>query len=837
MMRPSLKRLLFIAGGAAFALFAVLRLVPRLAPWDAQAALESVRWSVRVLDRDGGELRIVPVDESGLRRLFVPYDDLPRDLVNVVRISEDRRFWIHPGFDPASLIRAAVQYRRWGRAVSGGSTLSMQLARIIFPRPQDQAITAGMKLREIWRALQIESRYSKKEILELYVNLIPFGRNVEGYPAAARLFFGRDLSELDAAELCVLAVIPRSPAVYDPFLEPEANKNAAAALFERAAGRRLKAAKRQAEQAAGRVERDEERNSEAAGKFAAGRQIDGPEPDKAAIQRVSRDPADTAVRQVSRPGSDDSVITADQRKQTELNNAASAAALPESASFHRRLPPSPAPWPFAAPHFVEAVLADREQWPPESRNGREPVRTTLNPRAQALAEHLLASHIENAGNFRISNGAVVLADAQTMEVLAYVGSADFSNSEAGGQIDGAAILREPGSTLKPFLYASLLDRGWTAASILPDIPMDFGGEAVYAPMNYNQQYHGPVRLRTALAASLNVPAVYALERLGVGAFIDKLISAGFKSLEDQRGELGVSLAIGGGGVKLTELLQAFGALWAGGVSRDLVMVTGTQSGDRQVWSASSADIITDILSSPDDRVMTFGRSGPVRFDYPVAMKTGTSNQFNNIWAAGFTSDLAAAAWMGNFDGSTVMAAPGSSLPASLLHELFDALSEKDPLSTHSELETVRICRLSGMAASPSCPYTMDELFVPGTAPESCDWHADEHGRSLPKVRYPQEYFRWARLYGYDVAFSQNAELDILSPVDGAVFFVDPGSPPGSSGLMIQITGSGRAVLDAEGRLLYDGELPAEVAWPLEPGFTVLTLRQGDRVVRRRIEVH
>ncbi len=832
MMRPSLRRLLFIAGGVVLALFAVLRLVPRLAPWDAQAALESVRWSVRVLDRDGGELRIVPVDESGLRRLFVPYDDLPRDLVNVVRISEDRRFWIHPGFDPASLIRAAVQYRRWGRAVSGGSTLSMQLARILSPRSPGEAITAGMKLREIWRALQIESRYSKKEILELYVNLIPFGRNVEGYPAAARLFFGRDLSELDAVELCVLAVIPRSPAVYDPFLEPEANKNAAAALFERAAGRRLKAAKRQAGQSARSGSGDSdfpsaagnESELEEAGKFAAGRQIDGPEPDKAAIQRVSRDPANTAVRQVSRPGSDDSDFP-------------SAAALPESAAFHRRLPPSPAPWPFAAPHFVEAVLADREQWPPESQDGREPVRTTLSLRAQALAEHLLASHIENAGNFRISNGAVVLADAQTMEVLAYVGSADFSNIEAGGQIDGAAILREPGSTLKPFLYASLLERGWTAATILPDIPMDFGGESVYAPMNYNQQYHGPVRLRTALASSLNVPAVYALERLGVGAFIDKLILAGFKSLEDQRGELGVSLAIGGGGVKLTELLQAFGTLWAGGVSRDFVMVTGAESSDRQIWSASSADIITDILSSPDDRVMTFGRSGPVRFDYPVAMKTGTSNQFNNIWAAGFTSDLVAAAWMGNFDGSTVMAAPGSSLPASLLHELFDALSEKDSLPTHSELETVRICRLSGMAATPSCPYTMDELFVPGTAPDPCDWHADEHGRSRPKVRYPQEYFRWARLYGYDVAFSQNAELDILSPVDGAVFFVDPGLPPGSSGLMIQITGSGRAVLDAEGRLLYDGELPAEVAWPLEPGFTVLTLRQGDRVVRRRIEVH
>ena len=749
-MRRRPKRPVLVSGAVLLALFIALRLAPRIVPWDGADSLESAEWSARILDRDGGELRVVPVDDSGLRRLHVPYGDLPPDLPRIVRVSEDRRFLFHPGFDPVSLVRAAVQYRRWGRAVSGGSTISMQLARIVSPRPEGVPVTAGMKVREMWRALQIESRYSKKEILEFYVNLVPFGRNVEGYPAAARLFFGRDLSELDAGELCALAVIPRSPAAYDPFLAAAANREAAAELLERS-GR--------------------------AGKEGA-----------------------------------------------------------TAASVHRRLPSGPAAWPFAAPHFVEAVLAGREDWPPERRSGAEPVVTTLDPRAQALTERLLASHVESAEAFRISNGAVVVADARTMDVLAYVGSADFRNEAAGGQIDGAAIVREPGSTLKPFLYASLLDKGWTAATVLPDIPTDFGGESVYAPENYNQQYHGPVRLRSALAASLNVPAVYALERLGVAEFVDDLVAAGFAGLEEQRDMLGVSLAVGGGGVKLTELLQAFAALRAGGVSTELRMTAGAKTESRRVWSGDAADIIVDILSSPDDRVMTFGRGGPVRFDYPVAMKTGTSNQFNNIWAVGLTSDLVAAAWMGNFDGSTVMAAPGSSLPAALLHEIFDALSGKGPLPIHSELETSRICRLSGMAATPHCPYTADELFVPGTLPDPCDWHVDGNGRRRPRVRYPQEYFRWARLYGYDVAFSENAELDILSPIDGAVFFLDPGAPPRSSVIMIQIVGSGRATLRIDGGMIFDGDLPAEVSWVLEKGSPEIVLSGDDGVVRRRIEV-
>lgn len=745
-----IRRLLMILAAVAFLLLLALWGIPRIVPWEGQSALDEMTWSLQVQDREGRLLQVRPVNDDGLRRVYLPREELPGNLVRIVRRSEDRRFFFHPGFDVFSLLRAGFHYARGEDYSGGGSTISMQLARILHPRPAGTELTVAMKLRETFEALQLESRYSKREILELYINLIPFGRNIEGYPAAAQLYFGKDLALLLPEEICILTVIPRSPALYDPFTSPDANRAAAGRL----------------------------------------------------------------ASEVLSNGDSDPLI---------------------EGAF-RGLPAGPASWPFEAPHFVAQVLTRRENWPSDRHSGRLPIRTTLDLDLQKEAGSLLAFNVELAGDFRISNGAMLLADPETMEILAYLGSADFYNKEDSGQIDGVMMLREPGSTLKPLLYGTALDLGWTAATILPDIPMEFGDRFIYTPMNYDQQYHGPVRLRQALAASLNIPAVYTLERLGVERFIDALLDAGFQSLESQREGLGVSLAIGGAEVSLAELVQGFGAMYAGGTVRPLKYLDDDPSAGTRVWSLESADIITDIMSSSDDRVMTFGRTGPVRFDYPAAIKTGTSNQFNNIWAVGFTSDMIGAVWMGNFDGSTVIAAPGSSLPATVLHEAFDRWSEKGEIHRHSDLETRRICSISGMEATDACPYTMDEVFAWGTAPGSCDWHRRNNRNGRTTLQYPSDYSHWAERYGYTLEFSDTMPAGIAYPVEGAVYFMDSGAPGGVGEIRISLVGAGPGRLIADGRQIYDGPLPADIHWKMKPGVITFVLEQNETRVSRRIEV-
>ncbi len=868
----------------------LLRAVPRLVPWAGEETLNGMVWSPLVLDRDGRLLQVRPVNSKGLRRIYVSGEAIPRELKRIVRVSEDRRFFFHPGFDLFSLARAGRNYLNGNIRGGGGSTITMQLARIIHPRPEGLRINVGVKLREIWEALQIESRYSKKEILEFYINLVPFGRNVEGFAAAARLYYGRPLEKLTAEEFCVLTVIPRSPSRFDPFVHREsvlkaAGELAAAALQKSGGGqRRGRAESRRAESRRAESGRAESAPVESAQPESAlpdsGRAESGPpeshraESGPPTDSRRPNGPVDSGPAERAQPesrraesGRHESALPDIRRAESGQPENHRAESGPPTDSrradngppdaqpaapppFSRRkelqsfqagetLLHEPFPWPFYAPHFVRRLSEELTAYaenPPESISaesvlemlqGKKPVRTSLDLTMQEHCRGILQEEVSQAGSFRIGNGALLLASPETMEVLVYLGSADFLNEENSGQIDGVRMLREPGSTLKPLLYANALDAGWTASTILPDIPVEFGAAYGYTPENYNQQYHGPVRLRQALSASLNIPAVYTLERLSVAAFTDTLIRAGFESLEDQREHLGLSMAVGGVNVSLAELVQAYGGLYSGGVVRRLSFLKENSAAGEQIWTAEAAELVTDIISRSDDRVMSFGRSGPVHFDYPAAIKTGTSNQFNNIWAIGFTSDLIGGVWMGNFDGSTVIAAPGSSLPARVLHLVFDTWSARGELPQKSEFIEEKICSLSGMRAGARCPYTMKEYFRPGLVPDVCSWHV----RGAPasgRPRYPQEYMHWAKLYGYNVDFSGEAALAIVSPAEGAVYY--------SGHVRAGMTGSGEAELLLNGRRVFQGSLPADSLLLLDKGRYTLVLRQRGQEAVRRFEV-
>ncbi len=820
-LKPGRRKKIITAVIIVAAVFILLlRVIPLIIPWSGKAALEDTVWSQVVLDREGRILQVRPVNENGLRRIYVPWEQIPKELRRTVRISEDRRFYFHAGFDVFSLARAGVNFFNGNFTGGGGSTITMQLARIIHPRPEGAEMSLGIKLGEIWEALQIESRYSKKQIMELYINLVPFGRNTEGFAAASQLYFGKDLDSLTLSQICMLTVIPRAPSRFNPFFHNDDLLKSAGLLKARMQGE------------------------------GEGRSI------------------------------------------SEL-----------------LLPSEPFAWPFYAPHFVNRLIKEVETYSEgleDSREaeelicmqkGKSPIHSTLSLEMQEKCRKILQGEVEKADFFRISNGAMLVVNPETMEVLVYLGSANFSDSEKLGQIDGVQMLREPGSTLKPLLYACAIEKGLTAATILPDIPVAFGGAHAYTPENFNQQYNGPVRLRRALAASLNIPAVYTLDQIGISFFTDTLINAGFKSVESQWEGLGLSLAVGGVSVSLAELVQGYGGLYSGGVVKPLRFIKEQTFSGKKVWSEEAAQIITGIISRSDDRVTSFGRSGPLYFDYPAAMKTGTSNQFTNIWAVGFTSDLAGAVWMGNFDGSTVIAAPGSSMPARVLHEVFDEWSKRGELPVYCELDEARICSLSGMAAGRFCPYTMNEYFQKGQVPNLCDWHsralpgsgsaatagagADSEGAGRGRAvvhssdgaageynsagdyklegvhnlagggygmaggdessgryksegafrcepHYPQEYMHWAKIYGYDLGFADEAPLEILFPVENEVYY--------SPHVRVDMIGSGEASLLVNGKTVFKGLLPAEYALSLESGNYTLILRQGKDEVLRRFEV-
>jgi penicillin-binding protein 1C len=754
--RPPARRRILAWVAAALSFCSIFLIVaPSLLPYGSKAALDGLDFSAVVLDREGEELQVVPLAD-GLRRIYVPSASIRPELARIVLGAEDRRFRWHPGFDAASLVRAAFQNASAGERVSGASTIGMQLARLIAPRPRG----LGAKLAEAWEAMQLERRLGKDRVLELYLGLLPFGHNAEGFAAAARVFFGRDLADLGRYELMVLAVVPRSPSAYDPF--GRRGSNEAAAL-------RLAAA---------------------------------------------------------------------------LGEDAGAARVGIERALDRVLDPSRAEeWPFRAPHYL-AWLQTRPEW--KTRDRRLPVVTAIEGPLQSFLEDLLARTVEEAAKKRISNAAGIFLRPGDMSIAAWVGSIDFSDEAGKGQIDGVRMRRQPGSTLKPFLYSLALENGFTASTILPDVPTDFGGAEVYVPGNFNEQFNGPVRLRQALASSLNVPAVRTLERVGVLPFTELLIKDGFASLEDQRGRLGLGMALGNAEISLFELVQGYGIFLHGGRPAAIRALPGPalrsdakgKARGEPLIDPRVAWIVRDILTRHPDRTLAFGRGGNTRLKFEGAIKTGTSNQFNNIWAVGFTTDLLGGVWMGNFGGQTVVGTADSGYPARAVSQTLESFSAHEKFPAASGLERVSICSLSGMRATDACPHSMEEWFLPGTAPPACDWHYRAASGSIG-VRYPQVYGEWLARYRYraggapgepgeqgEGASFLDGSVRISKPLDGSVFFRDPGMSESAQRIRVEAEGSGAAALYLDGEIVARGRFPFSAFLPLVPGRHALRVSGG-----------
>ena len=529
-------------------------------PLPAQSA-----FSVEVVDRDGALLRAFAAPD-GRWRLPVRLDDVDPEFVRLLIAYEDRRFHAHHGVDPLALGRAGWQMVRHGRIVSGGSTITMQLARLLEPRAER---SFGAKLLQMARAVQIERRLGKREILELYLSLAPYGGNLEGVRAASLAWFGKEPGSLSLSEASLLVALPQAPETRRPDRFPG---NARAAR--------------------GKV-----------------------------------------LARVAEAG----VIAASE--------VARANARPMPAGRHAM--------PALAPHLAGEVRRTR---PAQRRH-----QVTL---ARKVQQNLTEVAAEAAR--RLPPGvsvAMVLADAKTGDVIAEVGSAEIFESGRSGWIDMTRVRRSPGSALKPFIYALALEDGLVMPeTMIDDSPANFDG---YRPRNFDMSYQGEVTIRKALQLSVNVPAVRLLQSTDPSRLLARLRRAGLGPGLARDAAPGLAIGLGGVGVSLRELVQAYTIFANGGrpsVLGDGVLVTPVPPRRTAMFEPVATWHVADMLAG------AAGPAGSARL--PIAFKTGTSYGYRDAWSVGFDGRHVLGVWVGRPDGAPVPGISGITVAAPVLFDGF-----------------------------------------------------------------------------------------------------------------------------------------------------------------------
>lgn len=475
---------------------------------------------------------------------------------------------------------------------------------------------------------------------------------------------------------------------------------------------------------------------------------------------------------------------------------------------------------FSAPHYTSRLLGDT----PASEAHRV-LETSLDLDLQLRLEAEVRRTAGDLAGVGAQHAALVALDNTSGDVLAWIGSPDFW-ADSTGQVDMVVSRRQPGSALKPLLYGMAFDKGYTPADVLPDVLRTYAtSTGSYTPRNYDRRYHGPVRIREALASSYNVPAVELTSRLGPGSLLETLHAAGFESLTEDADHYGLGLSLGNGDVTLLEVANAYRMIANGGVWRSVRLShTGHQPlGERTVMSAGAAALLLDVLSDPVARLPGFGASTPFDFPFPVAVKTGTSHHFTDNWAVGVAGTFTVAVWVGNFSGRPMENVSGVTGAGPLLQRAVLAIAGRYPpgrLPSPAEAaaELHRICQLSGLTPGPHCP-TVSEWFLPGTAPgHVCDWHT-EVGIVLPD-RYAEWLARDHREPGWYVAANAPAAIQdtlarpfrILAPQQGDVYRFQPGVDSRYATIALRAGGDEPAA-----RWFVNGE-PIEAArWRLEPG--------------------
>ncbi|NTW50054.1 MAG: hypothetical protein HGB19_10050, partial [Chlorobiales bacterium] len=407
---------------------------------------------------------------------------------------------------------------------------------------------------------------------------------------------------------------------------------------------------------------------------------------------------------------------------------------------------------FHAPHFVDFVLEKISQSDDRSTS----IATTLDLPLQEECETIVRQHLAKLKRKAVTNTAVIIMENATGEVLSMIGSADYFNPEIDGAYNGATAYRQAGSTIKPFTYAIALEQNFTPSTILADLPLSFqtkgndddenlSGNSIFIPQNYDKKYHGPVRLRQALACSYNIPAVKVIESIGVENLLSRLKRLGITGLNKGAKHYGSGLTLGNAEVRLLDMVRAYSVfarngqflpekiiLSKSGLSGDTLTASPNRASSQPVFRTDVSALICDILSDNNARLPAFGSDSPLRFPFAVACKTGTTKDFRDNWTFGVTEDFTVGVWVGNFDGKPMEHVSGVDGAAPIMHDIVMALNKQFPdrpgflksgFDLPAGIHTVRICPVSGLQAGPNCPSLIEEKFLPGTDPsEECTWH-------------------------------------------------------------------------------------------------------------------
>jgi penicillin-binding protein 1C len=412
---------------------------------------------------------------------------------------------------------------------------------------------------------------------------------------------------------------------------------------------------------------------------------------------------------------------------------------------------------FLAPHFVERVLAGVSGPPPRR------IETTLDAALQREVAGIVDRHRARLIGHGAYNVAVAVLDNRTSEWRAWEGSGDYLDQEHGGAIDGVVTPRQPGSALKPFTYALAFEQGYTPASVLPDLPAHFPtavSGVLYSPRNYDGVFRGPLRARTALAGSENVPAVWLLSRTGVPDLLRVLRRVGLTTLAKTPDYYGFALTMGDAEVRLDELVAAYASIARGGSWRRPTAVRSVRpASEERVLSPRAAFWLADVLSDDAARAYIFGTGGSLDFPFPVAVKTGTSQAYHDNWTIGFTRDVTVGVWVGNFDRTPLRSSSGVTGAAPIFHDVMLAAQARlsgrvpavdEPLVDRPpDLAPRVICALSGREATEYCPRLETE-WIPIDRPSApCRWHGRLGDRVV--VAWPPAYRAWAREQGLPVS--------------------------------------------------------------------------------------
>lgn len=660
-----------------------------------------------VVDRQGELLHRLRSDDSVRRGQWVTLEDVSPAFRTAIVLSEDQRFWQHSGVDWRAA-SAAAWGTLWNQRTRGASTITMQLAGLVDGdwRQRPGGRNVPQKLGQAVAARVLEARWRKDQILEGYLNLVPFRGEMVGIDALSRNLFGKAPHGLDAQESAIAAALVRAP-------------NAAPRQVARRACGVLKA-------------------------------MEG---------RADCEALDMAV---------------------------------EAALGRRAFAASEG----MAPHLARQLL---RQSPGQAR-----IATTLRADVQRVALASLRQHLRELKGRNVEDGAVVVLDNATGEVLAWVGSSgDLSRA---AEVDGVTALRQAGSTLKPFLYAqAIAERRITAASLLDDSPAHIPTAAgLYIPQNYDHAFKGWVSARTALGASLNVPAVRTLVMVSPEAFHRTLGAAGLP-LREGGGYYGYSLALGSAEVPLLGLANAYRTLANQGRFSEPRTTPRAPAKPVQAMDAGAAFIVADILSDPNARARTFGTDSLLATRFWTAVKTGTSKDMRDNWAVGFSQRYTVGVWVGNASGAAMHAVSGTSGAAPVWAAVMRHLHAGTP---------------SQAPRPPAGLVEQKVRFGDALEAERAEWFlAGTQQERMALDRPP----------------AAQAAVRIAAPVDGTIVALDPDIPPRHQRLQLRAVGGDALRWRVDGKEFARG---AQAGWMPWPGRHVLQLvdARGRVLDEVRVEV-